>query len=216
MRLLTVGGVMLVMWLAACGSVVRSSPSSGGSGSTTAAGGGGSGSDAGGGGSGSDAGGGGSGSDAGGGGSGSDAGSGGSGSDAGSGGSGSDAGGFDTCGSALASACFDAGGYLEYCNDDVCTPDYVTETCNPRPVLAAGQFACGAIACNAGQFCGYGKPEMDGCSNHTCFAVPVACAGTPNCTCIDMNPQGWLAFGSNLLGCTEDAAGNATVTYSHL
>jgi hypothetical protein len=104
-------------------------------------------------------------------------------------------------------------GFWDYCNNVGCThvPDYRTICYPPPPAPATDEFACGYLNCKVGQVCRYEEPLGDDCATHSCETPPAPCDTTPTCACIEAaagtDPPplpGWM--------CTEDAAGNATLS----
>jgi hypothetical protein len=113
---------------------------------------------------------------------------------------------------AFGEQCTAEGGFWDYCNNVQCThvAGYQTTCFPPPPAPASDEFACAYLNCKVGQVCRYSEPLGDGCATHACQTPPAPCDTTPTCACMDAaamtNPG---SFGGT---CTEDAAGNATVS----
>jgi hypothetical protein len=77
--------------------------------------------------------------------------------------------------------------------------------CTEDDVPGEGEFECDWLACAVGtQYCAHLVPQMDGCFQAACLAVPEECEGEPTCDC--------LAATEPDAECEEDADGNVSIT----
>jgi hypothetical protein len=114
--------------------------------------------------------------------------------------------------------CLGQGGVMYVCNDANCG-GALTGTCWAPPAHESGKFQCATVNCSAGQVCVRNEPgPSDSCESYRCDGRQLQCADAGTCACInalqDASTFG-AGFGNHYVGCTEDDAGNVTVTTTY-
>ena len=82
-----------------------------------------------------------------------------------------------------------------------------------------GPFACGSTTCASDQFCEVQPPGIafaDGSTPptaYTCMDLPVQCAGSPTCACIEstLGSQDTCSTQTPGVSCIDDGAGHVTI-----